>query len=81
MTYINEGYADMHRIFGEAREVSAEAERLYAGRFPNRRTPSSHFKYQLWIGTFVFICLFPYQIDKQMNYVFFIFHFVQYLCP
>jgi hypothetical protein len=45
---------------------------LYAERFLNQRTPSRHFEHQLWISTFVFICLFPYQI----NYVFFTFHFV-----
>jgi hypothetical protein len=37
--------------------------RLYSVRFLNRRT-SSHFEHQLWISTFVRVCLFPYQITK-----------------
>jgi hypothetical protein len=52
-------YADMRLIFGEARVISAEAERLCAERFPYRLTPGRRFVHQLWIGAFAYICLFP----------------------
>jgi hypothetical protein len=65
--------ADMHLIFDEARGNSAEAEHLYAERFPNRWTPSRHFEHKLCITTSVFICLFHFPIHKLF---FFIFHSV-----
>jgi hypothetical protein len=73
MNYINEECADMHLILDEARENSTEAERLYAERLPNRRTPSRHFEHQLWIWAFVFIAYF------LIKWNLFIIHFVQYL--
>jgi hypothetical protein len=64
INYINDEYADTHLIHGEARGNSTEAEQFYAERFPNHRTSSRHFEHQLWISSSVFICLFPYQINK-----------------
>jgi hypothetical protein len=62
----------MYRILGEAsgnsaeiERLYAEIERLYAERFLNCRKLSRHFNHQLWIGTFVCILLFPYQISKK----------------
>jgi hypothetical protein len=55
----------MHLILGEARRNSGEAEPLYAGKFPNRQTPSRHFEHQLRLVTFVFVCLFPFEIHIQ----------------
>jgi hypothetical protein len=45
------------------REFSCDRT-VYAERFLNRRTPGRHFQHQLWNSTFIFVFLFPYQMDK-----------------
>jgi hypothetical protein len=58
----SEEFANMHLIFGEKRENSAQAEQLHIAKIPNCRSPCSRFKHQLWTTIHALMCSFPYKI-------------------